>query len=297
MPRLKLHRPLLYALLKLVGVFFRLLPFDTAYRWSGAMGRFAFRHLPKERKKTLAHLAIAFPDLPASRLEKIGEEAFANYGHTLAELGLLEKLLPKLNKMQVTGREHFDAGLAKGRGVIAVTAHFANWELLGGWLAMSGYPGSVVARRIYYEPYDRELVAVRAKMRLETIYRDESPRRILRALRDNRVLGIVPDQDVDTVEGVFVDFFGRPAYTPTAPVRFAAASGAPLVPCFLIREEGRYRIAIEPPIELVRTGDKDKDLVTNTQKWVSLQEEYIRRYPHLWVWNHKRWKSIPRAQK
>ncbi len=239
---------------------------------------------------------MAFPELSQKELESIGERVFENYGHTIAELGLLDKLIPRLkDRLTVTGREHFDAGIAKGKGVIAVTAHFANWELLGGWLALSGYPGSVVARRIYYEPYDRALVDVRAKMRLETLYRDDSPRRILRALRDNRVLGIVPDQDVDTVDGVFVDFFGRPAFTPIAPVRFAMASGAPLVPCFLIRENGRYHIAIEPPIQLIETGDREKDLVTNTQKWVSLQEKYIRQYPHLWVWNHKRWKSSPKT--
>ncbi len=292
MPKKKFHRPILYVLLRITGALFSLLPFEAGLDFGGAVGRFAFRSLKKEREKTLKHLALAFPEKSAKELEAIGEKVFENYGYVIAELGLLEKLLPRLEKdLTVEGREHFDNGRAKGNGVIAVTAHFANWELLGGWLAMSGYPGTVVARRIYYEKYDKLLVATRAKMKLETIYRDESPRRILKALRDNRVLGIVPDQDVETVEGVFVDFFGRPAYTPTAPVRFAMASGAPLVPCFLIREGKKYRIKIEPPIQFQDTGDKAKDLVANTQKWVSIQEHYIRQYPHLWVWNHKRWKT------
>ena len=294
MPKKKFHRPIFYALLRIVGVLFSLLPFDFAFNFGGAVGRFSFRILTKERKKTLAHLEAAFPEKTSKELKKIGEQVFENYGFIIAELGLLEKLIPRLkNDLTVEGREHFDAARAKGNGVIAVTAHFSNWELLGGWLAMSGYPGSVVARRIYYEKYDRLLVATRAKMKLETIYRDESPRRILKALHDNRVLGIVPDQDVDTVDGVFVDFFGKPAFTPSAPVRFAMTSGAPLVPCFLIREGKRYRIVIEPPILIQDTGDKEKDLIANTQKWVSIQERYIRQYPHLWVWNHKRWKTLP----
>jgi len=296
MPKKKFHRPILYVLLRVCGALFSFLPFEAGFDFGGAVGRFAFRNLRKERDKTLTHLARAFPEKSARDLEIIGERVFENYGHTVAELGLLDKLIPRLKTdLTVEGREHFDNGRAKGNGVIAVTAHFANWELLGGWLAMSGYPGSVVGRRIYYDKYDKLLVATRAKMKLETIYRDESPRRILKALRDNRVLGIVPDQDVDTVDGVFVDFFGRPAYTPSAPVRFAMASGAPLVPCFLIREEKKYRIVIEPPIQLEDTGDKEKDLITNTQKWVSAQERFIRQYPHLWVWNHKRWKTAPQT--
>ena len=294
MPKKKFHRPVLYFLLAVSKAVFVLFPFDAAFGFAGRMGRLAFRLLKKEQKKTLDHLAMAFGDRTPEELYKIGERVFENYGYTIAELGFIEKLIPRLtNMIKVEGREHFDAGIAKGNGVIAVTAHFANWELLGGWLSLSGYPGSVIARRIYYEPYNRKLVEVRSKMKLETIYRDESARKVLRALKKNRVVGMVPDQDVATVDGVFVDFFGRPAYTPIAPVRFAMASGAPLVPCFLIRENGQYSIVIEPPIELTDTGDKEKDLITNTQKWVSLQERYIRRYPHLWVWNHKRWKSNP----
>src|SRR6185503_11675146 len=114
----------------------------------------------------------------------------------------------------------------------------------------------VIARCIYYERYDRLLVDVRSQMKLETIYRDDSPRRVLRALKENRVLGVVADQDVDTVEGVFVDFFGQPAYTPAAPARLAAATGAALIPCFIIREGMYHRIVIEPPVLLEETGER-----------------------------------------
>lgn len=282
MPKAKFHRPLLYGLFRLLGGFFRPFPLRWAYGFAEAVGRLAFRVLRRERKKTLAHLAVAFPELSAKELEKTGERVFENYGRILAELGLLDKLLPRLKRvLTVEGLEHFDAGRSKGRGIVAVAAHFANWELLAGWLCMAGYPGSVVGRRIYYAPYNDALVALRAKMGLETIYRDEPARKVLRELRNNRVVGVLPDQDVDMVDGVFVNFFGKPAYTPTAPVRFAMASGAPLVPCFLIREENRYRIVIEPPIELTDTGDEEQDLAANTQKWVTLQESYIRKFPHL----------------
>ena len=296
MPKKKFHRPVLYVLLRIVGAVFSLLPFDFAYNFGGSVGRFAFHRLAKERNKTLAHLAAAFPEKTPKEIEVIGEQVFENYGFIIAELGLLKKLLPRLKTaLTLEGREHFDAARAKGKGVMAIAMHFTNWELLAGSLCMAGYPGSVIGRRIYYKPYNDAILQVRAKMGLETIYRDEPVRKVLRAFRDNQVVGMLPDQDVDSVDGVFVDFFGKPAYTPGAPVRLAMASGAPLIPCFLIREGKRYRIVIEPPIQLQNTGDKEKDLVTNTQKWVAIQERYIRQYPHLWVWNHKRWKTVPKT--
>ena len=150
-----------------------------------------------------------------------------------------------------------------------------------------------MARHIYYDPYDKALLDVRKKLKLKTIYRDSptAAREAFKAFKENQVVGFVADQDVDTIDGVFVDFFGQAAFSPAAPVKFAMKTGAPLIAIFMIREGMKHRLVIEPPIELTQTSDEKKDLVTNTQKWVSLQEKYIRRYPELWVWNHRRWKT------
>ncbi|MDD5436688.1 MAG: lysophospholipid acyltransferase family protein, partial [Candidatus Omnitrophica bacterium] len=94
-----------------------------------------------------------------------------------------------------------------------------------------------------------------------------------------------------SVDGVFVDFFGRQAYTPTGPVVLARASGAVLLPVFIIREGRRHTISIEEPVELVDTGNKEADLISNTQKWSNVVESYVRRYPDQWVWMHRRWKT------
>ena len=294
MAKKKFYRPILYgALLTLKAVFF-ILPFQLTKAFAGWLGSLTFDLLPKEQKKVLEHLRIAFPDKTEAELKRIGKENFRNYGHTLAELAMLEKLMPKFHKIiRVEGKEYFDEALAQKKGIVAVSAHFGNWEILAGALSLMGYPGSVVAKRIYYEPYNRLLVGVRNKMGLQTIYRDESARDVVRALKENRVLGILADQDVEEVDGVFVNFFGKNAYTPSAPVKLAMKFDAPLILCFVIREKGlNHRIFIEKPIELQKSGDEAADVVANTQKWVSIQEAYIRRYPHLWVWNHKRWKTV-----
>src|SRR3989338_3579098 len=208
----KFYRPILYGVFIALVRIFSLLPYRFGFAFAGFTGWAAFHLIERERRKVLEHLAIAFPEMPAEERRKLGARTFRNYGYTVAELALIDASIEHFGKLvSISGREHFDAALAKGNGVIAVTAHFGNWEALGGYLSLSGYPGSVLARKIYVEQYDRMLVRLRAKMKLETIYRDNSAREVLRALKQNRVLGVVADQDVGTIDGVFVDFFGKPA--------------------------------------------------------------------------------------
>jgi KDO2-lipid IV(A) lauroyltransferase len=293
--KVKFYRPVLYYLLVAVRALFSLFPYRVGYSFGGTMGRLTFRLLPKEKEKTLSHLRLAFGGEKSEKeLLATGQAVFENYGKTIAELCMIDKIIPRFDDfVSAQGYENFDRALSAGKGVVVTIAHFGNWELMGGYTAMKGYPCNVVARKIYFEKYDRLLVEVRTKLQLNNIYRDESVRKMLQVLKRNGMLGFVVDQDVETVEGVFVNFFGRHAFTPTAPVRFAVATGAPIIPVFIVREDLRHRMIVEPPIELVDTGDRERDLVTNTQKWVDVQEKYIRRYPHLWVWNHKRWKTQP----
>lgn len=292
MAKKKFHRPILYGLLVFLKGLFSLLPFGAAFHFAGLMGRLSFHLIKKERVKTLAHLKIAFPERSEKELERLGADVFQNYGYVAAELALIDKLLPSFDKIiSVTGREILDEVVRQDKGGIAIVSHLGNWEFLGGYLTMLGYPGIVIGRRIYYDKYDKMLVGIRNKMKLQTIYRDESSRAILKAIKEKKFVGFVVDQDVETVDGVFAEFFGRPAFTPSAPVRLALRLGIPVVPLFIVREGMKHRIIIEPALDMTVTDGSEKDILTNTQKWVTLQESYIRRYPHLWVWNHKRWKT------
>ncbi len=292
MAKKKFYRPILFGLMIFLKGIFSFMPFEAAFHFAGFMGRLAFRLIQKERAKTLAHLKIAFPDKSQKELEQLGAEVFQNYGYIAAELAFFDKLLPRLSEIiSVTGREILDEVMRQGKGGIAIVSHLGNWEFLGGYLTLLGYPGVVIGRRIYYDKYDKILVGIRNKMKLRTIYRDESSRAILRALKEKNFVGFVVDQDVETVDGVYAEFFGRPAYTPSAPIRLALRLDIPVTPFFIVREGMKHRIIIEPPLELVKTGDVEKDILVNTQQWVTIQENYIRRYPQCWVWNHKRWKT------
>ena len=289
----KFYRPLFYQLSVLIRAFFSLFPPRAGFSFGGSMGKFIFFALRDERNKTLGHLRLAFGTEKSEReLRRVGQSVFEHYGKTLAECFLIEKIIPRFDKwVSVSGYEHFDKALKRGKGIVVVIAHFGNWELMGGFTAMKGYPCTVIARKIYYEKYDEFMVSLRKRMNVHTIYRDESIRSMLNVLHKNGLLGFVVDQDVDSVDGTFVNFFNRLAYTPIAPVRFALAAGAPIIPVFIVRTDMRHHMFVEPPIEITQGADKEDTIRINTQKWVAVQEKYIRQYPHLWVWNHERWKT------
>lgn len=292
----KFYRPVLYGALIALKSVFLFLPYAWGFSFGGTVGKFCFVVLKKERQRTLTHLKAAFgSEKSDAELQAIAKGVFEHYGKTLAEWALIEKLIHRLDYyVRSEGLQHYDETLAKGKGGVIVLAHFGNWELGGGYTSLKGYPATAIARKLYYNLYNDLLMWLRHKFKVHVIYRDESPRHILAALKKNRFVGIAADQDVDRVDGVFVEFFGKPAYTPSAPARLAMTTGAALIPAFIVRE-GRngmfHRVIVEKPIELTDTGNKDEDLRVNTQKWVDIQEAYIRRYPEQWVWNHRRWKS------
>lgn len=294
--RRKLRRSFLYYLLRIAGFIVILFPLRLGLFIGGGLGVLAYYIIRKERIKTLSNLRVAFgAEKSEEEIEQIGRGVFANLGKNLTEF----INFPKINKSNIDtliedkGLHKIDKALARGKGVIILASHFGNWELLAAYLTTKGYSGTVIAKRIYFDKYDRLLNELRASKNVDIIYRDESPKKVLKVLKQGGMIGVLADQDVDSVEGVFVDFFGKLAYTPTAPVTLALATGAAILPCFLIREGNRRRFVVEEPVGLQITGNKERDILVNTEKWSRVLESYIREYPCQWVWMHRRWKTRP----
>ena len=191
------------------------------------------------------------------------------------------------------GVEHLRRALARGNGAIALTAHFGNWELIPIYLRSLGFEGGVLARRLRYPEYESFLISLRGMRGIPTFVRGGSLKEVAKLLRANQIIGMLPDQDIDSVEGTFVTFFGHPAYTPLGPAALSLMTGAPILPCFLIREQDRCKLMIEPPIPMPETNDRAHALNQVTQAWSGVIESYIRRFPDHWVWMHRRWKTQP----
>jgi KDO2-lipid IV(A) lauroyltransferase len=191
--------------------------------------------------------------------------------------------------IRLEGGEYFDQARQAGRGVLVATAHLGNWELSAFAHALMTAPMNVVVRPLDNPLIDRLVERRRALTGNQPIGKKDFARAILKALAANQAVGILIDQNAALDAGVFVDFFGVPASAGTGFAKFAAHSGAAVVPGFALwsEPEQRYVLRFYPPLEM--TGDAVRD----TQTLQSKLEEVIRQYPDQWLWIHRRWKTRP----
>ena len=153
---------------------------------------------------------------------------------------------------------------------------------------------AVVVRPIGYSPAHRLISKLRSRFGTEIIPKQRAMRRVLKAVKENRIVGILLDQNAGCHDGVFIQFLGRLACVNKGLALMAQKTGAPVIPAFSIRQkDGRYRIIIEEEVQLIRTGDKTRDLEENTALFTGIIEKYVRRYPDQWFWFHRRWKTRP----
>ncbi|MCX5680112.1 MAG: lysophospholipid acyltransferase family protein [Candidatus Omnitrophica bacterium] len=292
--KFKLRRYVLYYLARCLAILVYIMPFSMALALADIIGLLAFWTVRKYAKITLENLKFVFGSEKTDKeIHRIARQVFRNIARNAVEL----VRFPKISKVnidnliRIEGSQILEAEFSKGKGIVVVTGHIGNWEMMGITLRIKGYPGVAVGKRIYFHKYDEYLNSLRRCHDVNIVYRDDSPRKILKVLKSNGIVGIVADQDVDSVEGVFINFFGKKAYTPAGPAVLAQATGASLVPVVVIREGRRHRLIVDDPIELANTGNKEADTVVNTQRWSDVLESYIRRYPDQWVWMHRRWKT------
>ncbi|MFA5388648.1 MAG: lysophospholipid acyltransferase family protein [Candidatus Omnitrophota bacterium] len=294
MAKNKPRRVVIFLLFRLMSFIVLMLPSRIGLRLGQAFGVLGFYILKKERRKALENLDIAFGSSksPAEK-RNIVKKVFENLGKNLIEIAAISKFNKTNIDTYVSCR---DIGVLRRfveekKGCIILSGHFGNWELLAHYLSMKGMPLSVIARRVRMEGFEAFLSGIRKKNNVNVIYRDASAREIITLLKNKEFIGIMPDQDMDSVSGVFVDFFGKKAWTPSGAAVLSVLTGAPIIPCFMVRRPHGHEFFIERPVELVNTGDRKKDITENTGRYTAVIEDYIRKYPDHWVWFHDRWKT------
>lgn len=261
------------------------------------LGRLAYFLLIQDRRTTFKHLKFALRDkFDEKRIKKISVQVFENLGKNSADVARLRSFnWEKIKKIVfVEGLKYLDSVYKEGKGVIILTGHIGNFELLAAYLSLRGYKLSVVGREVYDPKLNKLLIENREKMGLENISSTEDIRKMISSLQKGRVLGILADQDSKKVKGVYVDFFGKKAKTPLGPALLHLKYGFPIVPLAILRM-GRYgyKIIVKKSIVFTPTGEKEKDLVQITQLYTEELEKIIRENPSEWVWMHKRWRSQP----
>jgi Kdo2-lipid IVA lauroyltransferase/acyltransferase len=289
-----------YSLALLIVRLFAAMPRRIAYPTAKTLARLGFHLARRQRRAGLRNLQMAFPELSRSARKEILRGSFENLGRLLVEF----THLPELNKGNICrfvvhdGLENYLEGLRRGRGVIFMTAHFGAWELSSFAHAVYGYPLRFVVRPIDNPRVERLISTYRTRSGNIPIERRSAARDILKALRQNEAVGILFDQNTTRSEGVFAEFFGIPAATTPALALFALRTGAAVVPGFLIWDASlrKHRLRLDPPVQLIETGNLDHDVLENTKIFNKILEAYIRAYPDQWLWIHRRWKTRPEGE-
>lgn len=289
--RRRLRGALLRVLLPALSWALAWLPWRAVDLVGRGLGRLLHLLNRRERRRMAAHLALAFPEMPAEERARLAGRCAAHHGVNLTEnLHLLARGLERvLPRIEVTGWEHVEAARERGRPVLFVTGHLGNWELMSAVFPSRGFPVYGVGRELQHPALHEAVERFRNRLGARTIVRGDrhAARRLRDVMRGEAGLVMLIDQDTK-VDGVWVPFFGRSAYTPTAAAELGLRHRMTVVPLFLTRRsdgthECRFLAAVELP----------DDVTEATARLTALIEAQVRRHPEQWVWMHRRWRRRP----
>ena len=279
-------------LFRLIG----LVPKKAAIKIAGVLGRVLFLVDKKHRRIALDNLRCAFGRQKSpSEIRSIAKQVFVNLVNLVFEIGWSLRLdkADFAEYFNIEGYHHIKKAYDKGRGVLVLTAHFGNWELLTVVAEMIKFPLSIVVRPLDFKPLDHLFFNLRTRFGGKIIPKKRSFRKILKSLNRGEMVGLLMDQNVDWYEGVFTDFLGRRACTNHGLALLALKTGAPVVPVFMVREKTGLIGKFGPEIPFIHTGDRRKDIEVNTRQYNRVIEDMILEYPDQWFWIHQRWKTKP----
>jgi KDO2-lipid IV(A) lauroyltransferase len=295
--RVLLRHRIEYGAVSAVVQLARLLPMRVVLGAGTLLGTAFYLFDAPHRRLAISNLQAAFPLRSRQGCAAIARGMFAHFGRLLTVLLKFSTMSPKqmLARVEFDGEDRVRAAHAEGRGVLLFTGHFGFWEINALVHALELKPMSVLARPLDNPLLHHLLESVRGRTGNSVIYRRGAIRRVLRALADNQAVAILIDQHIQTSDAVYVDFFNRPAATTSALAALALRTGAPVVPVFALPQPGgRFRMVYEHAVAPPRSDDPDA-IRAFTQRCTDVLEMYVRRYPDLWLWMHRRWRDVDGA--
>lgn len=260
-------------------------------------GAAALRWIPRDRQRIQSHLEIAYPELDDTARSDIMRGCARHFGTMFAEVAWLwgAKAEEVEELCSIEGLEHFDHALEGGRGAMFATAHCGNWELLSARLPIGGVPLISAVRELDDPRLDQIVTTMRTRFGTQIVPRGPAAgRQLARALGRNQVVGLLIDQDIRDIPGVFVPFFGHPAWTPSGLATLAIRMRCPVVPGFIYRlPDGSHKALIHPPVMIPEEGSLEDRVQLLTKNITEMIEEQVRSHPEQWVWMHRRWRTRP----
>jgi len=259
-------------------------------RFLGAIG---YALLKKRRIIAISNIRRAFPDYSHEQALQIARNCFMNLGTNMIEL----LMAPYLSDAEVARRFSFEPKdiavrtLGSGSGVIALTFHFGNWEIMGITSKLLNQPVVALARPLKkHARLNTFLNGLRESTGLTIIVNENTAKEVMRLLKRKAIIAILGDQREKRSRGVFVDLFGQPVPTSKGTAMIGMKTGCPVIPCYPVRKGFlRYTIVCGEPIVMEREGNIEELVAKNTRKINAFLEDIIRKYPDEWFWVHQRW--------
>ncbi len=282
-----------YMIVMVLRMLVRVLPQAARLALGSGLGRGFYILHRRRRELAVANLRAAFPSKPETECLDILRSTFGHFGcHVIALLTFDTMSANEMMKLvDIEGEEHVEQAMARGKGAMFYTGHFGYWELQIMVHAFRFRPIVMVARTLDNPFLERLIERVRTRVGTRVIPRHGAIRGLLRALLDKESVGMMIDQHIQDRSAVTVDFFNRPASTTSAIAALALRTGVPIIPIFALPlPRGRYRMIYESPVAPPTEGDPDP-VRTYTKRCTDVLELYVRRYPDLWLWMHRRWRS------
>jgi KDO2-lipid IV(A) lauroyltransferase len=276
----------------------RLLPMRVVLAAGTLLGRAFYMFDRGHRRLAIENLRAAFPVRSELECRRIAADMFSHFGRLLAVLLKFSTMRPEqmLACVEFEGEERVVHAHAQNRGVLLFTGHFGFWEINALVHALVIKPMAVLARPLDNPLLHDLLESVRTSTGNSVFYRRGAIRRVLRALETNQAVAFLIDQHMQPADAVYVDFFNRPAATTSALAALALRTGAPVVPVFARPlSGGRFRMVYEHAVEPPR-ADNEHAIREFTQRCTDVLEMYVRRYPELWLWMHRRWRDVPAGE-
>ena len=286
-----------YQAIKVLFLLFGLMPASWRMACANTIGRIWFAVDKRHRDVAISNLDQAFGTEKSPReIRCLARRVFQNIALIPFEVGWSYRLDAEQHKqvMRIIGLSNLRNAMRRGKGALLITAHSGNWELLPSAVQLAGFPAHVIYRPLNFKPADRYLYEYRVRFGVQMIPKKKSMRKIIRALDQKECVGIVLDQNAGYTAGVFADFLGKPASTSMGLSLAALKYEAPVLTVFTYRQDGKFFVEIGEEIPLVRTGDKEKDVVENTRRYNQAIETFVRNHPDQWFWVHNRFKDQPK---
>lgn len=263
------------------------------YAFFTLLGDLAYAMSKASRENVLDNLRhVLGPQAEPTRIAQVARQIFRNQARNYYDLFRVASLSAERIERLVTihGLEHIDQSLSAGKGLIIVTAHFGNLDVVAQAFALRKYPITVIGEHLQPEKLYQYVVSLRASKGIKIIPVDSFLRPLFKALRNNEIVGLAADRNLNAT-GALVEFFGAPALLPDGHVHLALRTGAKLALAFSIRKpDNTFEVYVEPPLPLENSGELEKDIRSGMTKLVAVLEKYIGQHPEQWVMFQPVWK-------